>query len=97
MAKMPKDDLTSTGSVSKEAANYRMGDAQGDRCETCAHYLPAQGMCDQVEGAINPGGLSDFFEPKELGQTEAPAGLEEMLFAGGPTGGPPNPITGGAL
>lgn len=97
MAKMPKDDLTSAGAATKEAANYRMGDAQGDRCEVCAHFLAAQGMCDQVEGAVNPGGLSDFFEPKELGQTQAPAGLEEMLFGGGEAGGMPGLPPGGVV
>lgn len=95
MAKMPKNDANSSGAISKEAANYRKGDPAGDRCETCGHYRAGAGMCELVEGQINPGGISDYFEPIQGKdgreppgvpggeQQLPPPGIEEMLFGGG--------------
>lgn len=92
MAKMPKDSTQSPGAQDKESVNYRMGDPQGERCETCSEFRPEEELCSRVQGQISPRGMCDMYsgmgEGEEKAETQAdPAMLEQMLFGGGMGGG----------
>lgn len=102
MAKMPKDSAMSAGAQDKESVNYRMGDPQGERCETCTNYRPEQELCSMVQGQIGAAGVCDLYS--SLGEDEEgaelvddpgarEAAMMEMLFGGAGGGGMP-PVGG---
>jgi hypothetical protein len=99
MAKMPTAPAGSEGTVSKDEANYRRGDPQGESCASCMNFRPEMEQCSAVQGVISPAGMCDLYSGGEEegrtppGEPAAPVDemmLQQLLFGGGgqmPTGG----------
>lgn len=51
---------------SKDEANYRPAGSSSTNCNECVHFQQA-GSCELVSGTIDPGYVSDYFEPRGAG------------------------------
>jgi hypothetical protein len=64
----PQDVIEGKAKVSKDDANYRLGEA-GQRCGTCLFYTTSAsisvGNCSIVDGEVYPDRLSDYYKPRE--------------------------------
>lgn len=57
------------GKVTHSRVDYRAGDPKGKHCSVCYNFV-APKACKLVDNPISPGGLCDWYEPKDVRKDE---------------------------
>jgi len=71
--------------VDQITAAYGPAREPGQSCSNCVHFDGA-GSCEIVDGVIDPGSVSDFWEPAASGQPMPMAPMPAAAPMGGPLG-----------
>ena len=80
---MPAGPGPMPAKVDQVTAAYGPAREPGKSCSSCLHFDGA-GSCEIVDGAIDPAGVSDFWEPAAGGQPMGPGPMPGPMM--GPLG-----------